>query len=271
MTASHTAALAAPEHLVALDIDGTLADGGVIPDVTVAAVQGVVAAGHHVVLATGRSLVGVAPVIKRLGLRSGRVICSNGAVTARINGRRLVVEDVVSFDAGPAMRRVCAAIPDVLMATEVLGKGYRVNVRFPDQLLGGRQYTVWRERDLWAVPTTRAVVFAPDVASMAHELRRFDATATPGSTVPGGWLDLTAPNLSKATALEAVRRRVLVAPEHTVAVGDGHNDLPMLEWAARAVAMGNATAEVRATADEVCGSVAEHGAAHVLREIAELS
>lgn len=270
MTTSHPAALATQEHLVALDIDGTLADGGLIPDITATAVRDVVTAGHHLVLATGRSLVGVAPVIKRLGLRSGRVICSNGAVTARINGRRLVVEDVVSFDAGPAMRRVCAAIPDVLMASEALGKGYRVNVRFPDELLAGRQYTVWRERDLWAVPTTRAVVFAPDVTSMAHELRPFDVTATPGSTVVGDWLDLTAPNLSKATALEAVRRRVLVAPEHTVAVGDGHNDLSMLKWAARGVAMAGAPAEVRATADEVCGSIAEHGAVGVLRAMAEM-
>ena len=269
MTTSHRTALASSVRLVALDIDGTLAQAGTIPDVTVAAVQEVLAKAHHVVLATGRSLVGVAPIIKRLGLRRGRVICSNGAVTAWINGARLVIEDAVRFDARPALQRANDAIPDALLATEVLGRGYLVNARFPDGTLNGRQHVVDRERDLWDAPTTRAVVHAPDVAALARELRWFDVTATPGSTIgPGDWLDVTPPNVSKATALEAVRRRVRVAPEHTIAVGDGHNDLPMFKWAARAVAMGHAPADVRAAAGEVCGSITEHGAADVLRSLA---
>lgn len=269
MTASRRATLAPSVRLVALDIDGTLALAGSIPDVTVAAVQDVVAKAHHVVLATGRSLVGVAPIIKRLGLRRGRVICSNGAVTAWINGSRLVIEDAVRFDAGPALQRATDALPEALLATEVLGMGYRVSARFPAGTLNGRQQVVERERDLWDAPTTRAVVHAPDVAVLARELRWFDVTATPASTSgPGDWLDVTPPNISKATALEAVRRRVRVAPEHTIAVGDGHNDLPMFEWAARAVAMGHAPADVRAAAGEVCGTITEHGAADVLRSVA---
>jgi hydroxymethylpyrimidine pyrophosphatase-like HAD family hydrolase len=256
-------------HLIALDIDGTLAHAGHIPDMTVAAVQAVLGAGHHVVLATGRSLVGVAPIIKRLGLRRGRVICSNGAVTAWISGRRLVIEDAVRFDAGPVLQRAGDAIPDALLATEILGKGYQVNALFPDGLLNGRQHVVRRTRDLWAAPTTRAVVHAPDVARLGQELGWFDVTVTQGSTTePGDWLDLTAPDLSKASGLEAVRRGLRVAPEHTIAVGDGHNDLPMFEWAARAVAMGNAPAEVQAAAGEVCGTIAEQGVIDVLRSMA---
>ncbi len=255
--------------MIALDVDGTLAHSGHIPDVTVAAIQEAFAAGHHLMIATGRSLVGVAPIIKRLGLRRGHVICSNGAVTARISGRRLIIEDAVRFDAGPALRRAGDLIPEVLLATEVLGQGYRVNARFPDGLLNGRQHVVQRAHDLWAAPTTRAVLHAPDVARLAPGLRWFDVTVTLGSTTePSDWLDLTASDLSKASALEAVRRRVRVAPEHTIAVGDGHNDRPMFQWAARAVAMGNAPAEVRAAADEVCGTVTEHGVVDVLRSIA---
>lgn len=255
-------------HMVALDVDGTLAHSGHIPDVTVAAVQAVLAVGHHVVIATGRSLVGVAPIVRRLGLRRGHVICSNGAVTAWISGRRLVIEDAVRFDASPALQRAGVAIPDALIATEIIGKGYQVNTRFPDGLLNGRQHVVRREHDLWAAPTTRAVVHAPDAARLARELRWFDVTVTLGSTTePGDWLDVTASDLSKASALEAVRRRVGVSPERTIAVGDGHNDLPMFQWAARTVAMGNAPSEVQAAAGEVCGSITEHGVVDVLRSM----
>ena len=46
---------------------------------------------------------------------------------------------------------------------------------------------------------------------------------------------------------------------HTVAVGDQRNDLEMLRWAARGVAMGNAPDEVKAAADEVAGDVDDDG------------
>ena len=50
----------------------------------------------------------------------------------------------------------------------------------------------------------------------------------------------------------------------TVAVGDQRNDVEMLVWAARGVAMGNAPDEVKAIADEVTGSVTDDGLADVL-------
>lgn len=122
---------------------------------------------------------------------------------------------------------------------------------------------------MWVAPTTRAAVHAPDVARLGRELGWFDVTVTLGSTTePGDWLDLTAAGLSKATALESVRGRVRVDPERTVAVGDSHNDLSMLQWAARSVAMGHSPAEVRAVAGEVCGTITEHGVVDVLRSIA---
>ena len=51
---------------------------------------------------------------------------------------------------------------------------------------------------------------------------------------------------------------------HTVAVGDQRNDLEMLHWAARGVAMGNAPEEVKAVADEVAGHVDDDGLVPVL-------
>jgi len=52
-----------------------------------------------------------------------------------------------------------------------------------------------------------------------------------------------------------------------VAVGDGRNDIEMLRWAARGVAMGNAPAEVQAVADEVTGPVGADGLADVLESL----
>jgi hydroxymethylpyrimidine pyrophosphatase-like HAD family hydrolase len=46
-----------------------------------------------------------------------------------------------------------------------------------------------------------------------------------------------------------------------LAVGDGRNDVEMLRWAGRGVAMGQAIEEVRAAADDVTETVYDDGAA----------
>jgi hydroxymethylpyrimidine pyrophosphatase-like HAD family hydrolase len=51
-------------------------------------------------------------------------------------------------------------------------------------------------------------------------------------------------------------------------VGDGRNDIEMFQWAARAVAMGQAEPELLAVATEVTGPVEADGLAEVLEPLA---
>jgi hydroxymethylpyrimidine pyrophosphatase-like HAD family hydrolase len=81
------------------------------------------------------------------------------------------------------------------------------------------------------------------------------------------WLDIAAAGVTKASALENLRSRLGIEPHLTVAVGDGRNDIEMLSWAGRGVAMGQAPEEVMRAADEVTHSVFDDGAAHVLRSL----
>jgi hydroxymethylpyrimidine pyrophosphatase-like HAD family hydrolase len=68
--------------LIALDLDGTaLHDDGSISDAVLAQVRRVDAAGHHVMLATGRSFAATVPVLERLGIALRFLVCSNGAIT----------------------------------------------------------------------------------------------------------------------------------------------------------------------------------------------
>jgi hydroxymethylpyrimidine pyrophosphatase-like HAD family hydrolase len=46
-----------------------------------------------------------------------------------------------------------------------------------------------------------------------------------------------------------------------LAIGDGRNDIEMLRWAGRGVAMGQAVEEVIAAADDVTDAVYDDGAA----------
>ncbi|MDN5756892.1 MAG: Cof-type HAD-IIB family hydrolase, partial [Micrococcaceae bacterium] len=81
------------------------------------------------------------------------------------------------------------------------------------------------------------------------------------------WLDIAAEGITKASAIEALRGELGFEVQHTVAVGDGRNDIEMLGWAGRGVAMGQAPDEVKAAADEVTTTVDEDGLANVLRSL----
>ena len=56
-------------------------------------------------------------------------------------------------------------------------------------------------------------------------------------------------------------RELDVAQADVLAVGDGFNDVEMLEWAGRGVAMGQAPSTVQEAADAVTGTVAADGVA----------
>jgi len=84
------------------------------------------------------------------------------------------------------------------------------------------------------------------------------------------WLDIAPDGVNKSTAMERVRVAVGVPRERVMAVGDGRNDIDMLQWAAefgRGVAMGESPDDVLAAASEITGNVTSDGLATVLRTL----
>ncbi|MDR7383086.1 HAD family hydrolase [Promicromonospora iranensis] len=254
-------------HLVALDIDGTLlVTGQRVPEPTVLAVQLVRSRKHHVVLASGRSLTGILPVAKELGITDGWVVASNGAVTARLcdtcaNGYML--EDVLTFDVGPVAQMALSRFPDVQIGVEEIGVGYRVNRTFAPHEVNGAQRVV-PVGGLGVLPASRAILRGPDVLDLLEPLRRHGVTATQAGP---DWIDVTPRHLSKATSLETIRATLGVPQLNTFAVGDGLNDIEMLSWAARAVAMGHAPEAVKAIAHETVGDISQHGVIQALKTL----
>ena len=258
--------------LVALDLDGTTIDHvGALSSAVRDAVSDVVDAGHHLVISTGRSIVATLPIVEMLGLERGYAVCSNGAVTLvldpeRPSGYRIV--DTVTFDPRPVLTMLRDVIPDALVAVEDLGVGFKVSGPFPDGELGGEQFVVdWEE--LVAHPATRVTLRRPE-ASSEEFMEQVEHAGLHGVSYAVGWtawLDINPEGVSKGSALELVRRTLRVEPGDTVAIGDQRNDIEMLHWAARGVAMGQAPDEVKDAADEVTGTVEEDGLVPVLRSL----
>ncbi len=260
--------------LVALDVDGTiLHHDGHLSDRVVATVGALAGTPAHVMIATGRSVLATLPVLKSLELMvdGTYAVCSNGAVTIVIDataseGYR--VHDVVTFDPRPAVELVQRALPGVLIAVEEVGRGFKVNELFPEPELSGEQRAV-SAQELVSTRATRVTVrdlsSTPD--EFAEVIERIGLHGVNYAIGFSAWLDLAPEGVSKASALEQVRRVLQVEPGDTVAVGDQRNDLEMLHWAAWGVAMGQAPPEVVAAADDTTGTVDEDGLATVLDDV----
>jgi HAD superfamily hydrolase (TIGR01484 family) len=254
-------------RLVALDVDGTLVDwvdGVQTMSASVReAVRGVVDAGVHVVISTGRSVPGVMDAAERLGLGDGIAVGSNGAVTFTYRPVELV--DVVTFDATETVEQLLQEVPDAHVAVEEINRGYRINKPFPDGDFNG-PVVVQSVEDLVAEPVTRVIIRRPDqsvedFAEMSERLGLHGINYTVGRTA---WLDLAPQGVTKATGLETVARRLEVAQADVLALGDGHNDVEMLAWAGRGVAMGQAPTSVQEAADDVTETVQADGVVHEL-------
>lgn len=256
-------------HLVALDIDGTTVhhDRTLSPAVR-DAVRAAASAGHRIVIATGRSLLGALPVIRELGLDRGYAVCSNGAVTIATNPEGYRVIDTVTFDPRPALTLLRDAWPGAQVAVEVVGNGFLVTSPFPGNDLEG-DITVVDWDEILRHRATR-VTFRADNGTAADFIDLAERIGLHGVNYAVGftaWLDIAPDGVSKASALESVRRRLRIVPARTVAVGDQRNDVEMLSWAACGVAMGNAPVEVQACANLVTGHVDDDGLVDVLRAL----
>lgn len=263
-------------RVVALDIDGTLlkwvegagATYEQIPPATYAAVHRALDAGAHVVLASGRSphgMTGIADLLDLHGHEAERlwVVASNGAVVFRyLPGEEIEVVVEETFDAGPAVRAILEQRPTARVAIEERGRGYRVTTPFPDGELSG-EMVITEVDDLVSAPVSRVIVRDPDATAddfvaLASTLGLHGTDYVVGWTA---WLDLTPVGVSKASGLQHVVDELGLTAADVLAIGDGRNDIEMLRWAGRGVAMGQAVEVVREAADAVTESVYDDGAA----------
>ena len=82
-----------------------------------------------------------------------------------------------------------------------------------------------------------------------------------------GLLEISAPGVDKGAGLARLCTSLGISAEEVIAFGDMPNDLTLLEFAGRAVAVANAHPDVLAIADEVTLNHDEDGVAIVLERL----
>ena len=237
-------------ELIALDIDDTLIPHlGVVPEAIAEAMGAAREAGITVVLATGRSLSTTAPVARAAGL-DGWVVCSNGAVLATVEPETII--EARTFDPAPAIRTLIEHVPDAEFAVEDVHGMFHTTQMFDYGGLGLSIRQVPREH-LLNDPVTRLVVHSVSLAEVGFGeiVRRTGVHTTIFGIGEAAWMDVSAPGVSKAAMLAELCIRLDLNPVRTLAMGDGWNDVEMLEWAGTGIAMGHAPRGILERADAI--------------------
>jgi hydroxymethylpyrimidine pyrophosphatase-like HAD family hydrolase len=261
-------------QLVVTDLDGTLSDAAErIHPASVRAVRALEAAGVPVLVATGRRLRMACAVLEAGGL-TGPAVVLDGALGLDLRDGRVFHQ--VAFPAGAA-RQVLEAFaaaglspcvyvdrPDVDL---VVGEHPSTN---PGHLARARPWVATEdpERVVEAEPVYAfAVVGRP--APLLEPVPRLVGAAGSASIVGdliygGSTVQVRPPKVSKWSGVLAFCAEQGLDPGRILAVGDGANDLELLEGAAVACAVATAGPAVLARADHLIGPPDRGGWAAVL-------
>jgi Cof subfamily protein (haloacid dehalogenase superfamily) len=247
-------------------MDGTLFRGDlVISDRVKSAIAAAQSAGVLLVLATGRMPAAARSFIQLLGL-SGPQIFSNGALVANVNGE---IVFHLTVDAPVAQRVVAYCAERQLHVNAYVGDDVYVasigpEAEFTRQLNRLNPIAVPDLGEFVAAsaPTKMVVVRLPQVETglLPRLQQDFRGDLLVFSSVPQ-YCEMVNPRVDKGRALASLIERLEIPREAVAAIGDGDNDVTLLEAAGFPIAMGNGTAKLKSIAREIVGSVEEDGVA----------
>ncbi|MGN1025036.1 MAG: HAD family hydrolase [Faecousia sp.] len=275
--------MAQEKKLIFLDIDGTITMPGVPPSVeTVSAIRAARENGHLVFLCTGRSPFTVDKAVSDIGFDGG-IYYAGGWVY--LNGETI-------FDQPIARERVLTLIrllteQHLILHLEAAQNVYSdgEDIDLEAAALGGASTELLRQmmqrRNAQSKPIcayTDEPVYKIGIISYSPQQRRQLQACLPewaklvwfgnfhrDAAVTAGEISDFA--VTKATAMEAICRRLGYTSEDCIAFGDSMNDAEILKCAGIGVAMGNSDSRVKEIADQICEPCQENGIAKAFKRM----
>jgi Cof subfamily protein (haloacid dehalogenase superfamily) len=274
------AASPAGSRVLFLDIDGTLAHHGVVPDAHVEAVRAVRSAGHRVLLATGRPRAMLSETL--LGIGFDGLVGSAGC-WVEVDGEVLRDRRMPAEVERPIVERLLRDDALFLLespdqATGPRGTLDRLRAAFAITE-GGSDSLLLRDitaklvelDDLADAPASAKItVFdgpepIPDIARDAGPQIGSVPNSINGLTGHAGELHLA--EVHKAAGVDLVLEHLGLDRSAGIAIGDGANDLEMLEHAGTAVAIEGSDPRLLAHADLVVPGPDREGLVTAFREL----
>jgi len=270
---------------VALDLDGTLLDRGVLYPEVLETLEQVATCGTRIILATGR-IRGLLPdaLCAVPGLRYA--VTLNGACVsdlqdnrhiARTSLDRTLVEEIAAFVAeGTAAPGAHFMTDDtIILSPDTMRRTRALHLRhFSPQAVDEFEQTCTFVTSPMAyiqahnITIDKLVFTCPSPEHAVRLLEQIDRNFDVETAIMEGEnVEVTTSGISKASGLQTLAAHLDFSLERTIAIGDSGNDVRMLEAVGYPIAMGNAPPEIQALAWRVAPPVGERGVAKVLGEL----
>jgi len=261
-----------PVRLIATDLDGTLLrDDGRISPRSRDAIRAAERAGLNVVFVTARPPRDVRDLAHKAGL-DGIAVCSNGAILYDVVADRFLHHERLAADlALELIEALRTKAPEIAFATEH-GHKFGYEPHFPqlfEDTVHHHAPRVDHAHRLCEEELTKLLVHHPGhgPASLAELVRREADNRATVTHSGGPFIEIGAPGVSKASGLRILCGQLGVSADQVIAFGDMPNDLPMLRFAGRAIAVANAHPDVLAAAHEITASNEEDGVARAIEAL----
>ncbi|MGL5949305.1 MAG: sugar-phosphatase [Aeromonas sp.] len=261
--------------LIALDMDGTLLNSQhQISPRTHAAISAARAQGLHVVLASGRPLEGMTPYLDALGMHGAQdyVICYNGALVQRVADQTIVRSQLLT-----GLDAQLIAAQATALGVNVHGFSVRHGLIAPkmskytehEAKLTGMSATLIDFASLPADEQIMKVMMIDEPEVLSQAIAKLPAAFHENYTVVQSapfFLEFLHKNSNKGVGVASLAEHLGLTAEQVIAVGDAGNDWHMLDYAGLGVAMGNATAELKAIAQHITSDHNDEGVAKVIEQ-----
>lgn len=260
--------------MIVLDLDDTLLrDDLTISPRTKQSLMEAQEAGVKVVLASGRPTSGMLPIAEELRLKE------YGSFILSFNGGK-----IINCQTGDEW--FSSTLP-----TEIVNQLYEISLRENVWILTyvgdtivteePNQYTdiegeltklpikvVYSFIDAVTEPVVKVLMLKePEIlAKVEKKLQKELAGSLSVMRSKPFFLEFTESGVTKGTSLNCLIQQLGISRDEVIAIGDGNNDLSMIQFAGLGVAMGNASEAIKAEADFITDTNMNDGVAKVVEE-----
>ena len=264
---------APPVRLVATDLDGTLLrPDGTLSERTICAVRAAQDSGLCVIPITGRPPRITWDIAKEAGL-GPLGVCSNGAAVVDVSSMEVIEVQTMQAEVTARLVTVVREVfPGVVFAVEEM-ETFTHETGFMEPKWNWDEGSEQVDDIIEAVSggCVKLVVRRPGwpAGAFLSELQQHVSESAHITSSGLDWVEMAAPGITKAHAVQRVCDRLGVGAAEVIAIGDNYNDLTVLAWAGRAAAPANAIAEVLAVVQQVLPPNGEDGVAQLLESLVD--
>lgn len=271
--------------LIALDLDGTfLKTDKTISERNISAIRSAVKKGIQVLPATGRMVNSVPSFFSPAeGFRYA--IASNGASVVDLRDGTVLYSNLMTMEQSLRILRMLSSY-GLLMEVYCDGKSYANRqelAALSDYNLPKSYYDLIIKSQIFVENLTKYIErrnrplekinlpYVPEelrgeLTARLECMEEYSITSSYMSNI-----EINAATASKGDGLRHLCKRLEISPSQVMALGDGNNDISMLEYAGCSVAMGNASEPVKRAAKFVTRSNDDDGVAYAVEKFALLS